>query len=290
MKIKGVIGKTNIARSNRSNQIFFVNKRYIKDKTISSAVEQAYKGLLPIGKFAFLILNIEMPPSKVDVNVHPAKLEVRFEDENIAFKAIFHSIKDTLLKLGMMTDRERTLEIKEASKNAFKITNAEKMANDVYKIEKKPEIENIVDDKKNDSYFKKSNIIGNEDFLTKPKIENIADTLNQPQITNNVDIFNQPQIVNNTDSFNQPNIVNNENGFEQLNTVNNKDVLEHPKIINNEDVFEQLKKLQNELQKEVENNPNLQLTDKYKEMEKKYNDIILPVSEEAKNKEQETIE
>ena len=134
IKIKGVIGKPNIARSNRSNQIFFVNKRYIKDKTLSSAVEQAFKGMLPIGKFAFLILNVEMNPSKVDVNVHPAKLEVRFAEENIVFKAVYHAIKDTLLKSGFMTGREKTLEIKEASKDAFKIQNIEEKTKETYSI------------------------------------------------------------------------------------------------------------------------------------------------------------
>ena len=96
--ITGVVGKPQIARSNRANQLFFVNKRYIKDKTLSAATEQAYKGLIPIGKFGFVILNIEMNPAKVDVNVHPAKLEVRFQDESKVFQAIYHTIKDTLVK------------------------------------------------------------------------------------------------------------------------------------------------------------------------------------------------
>ena len=95
IKVQGAIGKPVIARSNRSNQLFFVNKRYIKDKVLTSAAEQGYKGLLTIGKYGFLVLNIEMNPQKVDVNVHPAKLEVRFEDENKIFKAIYHSIKDS---------------------------------------------------------------------------------------------------------------------------------------------------------------------------------------------------
>ena len=98
IKITGVIGKPEIARSNRSNQIFFINKRYVKDKILQTATEQAFKGLIPIGKFAFLSLNIEMNPSQVDVNVHPAKLEVRFENEDKIFKAVYHAIKDTLLK------------------------------------------------------------------------------------------------------------------------------------------------------------------------------------------------
>ena len=107
IQISGVIGKPEIARSNRSNQLFFVNKRYIKDKILSAATEQAFKGLIPIGKFGFVILNINMSPSKVDVNVHPAKLEVRFEDENKIFQSIYHGIKDTLLKNELVANTEK---------------------------------------------------------------------------------------------------------------------------------------------------------------------------------------
>ena len=95
--IYGIIGKPEIARSNRANQIFFVNKRYVKDKVLSSATERAYKDYIPSGKFAFAVLNIDMNPRKVDVNVHPAKLEVRFENENTIFKAVYNSIKEKLL-------------------------------------------------------------------------------------------------------------------------------------------------------------------------------------------------
>ena len=106
MHIYGVIGKPEIARSNRANQIFFVNKRYIKDKALTSAAEKAYKGMIPIGKFSFLVLNVDMNPAKVDVNVHPAKLEVRFEEENVVFKAVYHAIKDALLKAELVADTE----------------------------------------------------------------------------------------------------------------------------------------------------------------------------------------
>ena len=107
IKVSGVIGKPEIARSNRSNQLFFVNKRYIKDKTISAATEQAYKGLIPIGRYGFVILNVTMNPAKVDVNVHPAKLEVRFQEENKVFQAIYHAIKDTLLKGELVANTDR---------------------------------------------------------------------------------------------------------------------------------------------------------------------------------------
>ena len=98
MKVTGVVGKPEIARSNRSQQLFFVNGRYIKDKTLSAAADQAFKGLIPINKYGFLILNLNINSNLVDVNVHPAKLEVRFEEDNKVFKAIYHAIKSGLSK------------------------------------------------------------------------------------------------------------------------------------------------------------------------------------------------
>lgn len=99
MQITGVIGKPSIARSNRSNQMFFVNNRYIKDAKLSVAAEQAYREVLSYGKYGFLILNIKMDPKKVDVNVHPAKLEVRFEEEQEVFRAIYNAIKSGLASI-----------------------------------------------------------------------------------------------------------------------------------------------------------------------------------------------
>lgn len=104
--VKGVIGKPVISRSNRSNQLFFVNNRFVKDKALSGAAEQAFKGFVTIGKHGFLVLNIDMDPRKVDVNVHPAKLEVRFQEETKIFKAIYHAIREGLLKGDLVADTE----------------------------------------------------------------------------------------------------------------------------------------------------------------------------------------
>ena len=108
MRVIGVIGKPSISRSNRSNQLFFVNKRFIKDKTLTSAAEQGFKGLVTVGKHGFLVLNIEMDPKKVDVNVHPAKLEVRFQEEGKIFKAVYNSIKQALLQFDLVPETEKT--------------------------------------------------------------------------------------------------------------------------------------------------------------------------------------
>lgn len=104
MKVTGVIGRPVIARSNRSNQLFFVNGRYVKDKNLTAAAEQAYKGIIPVARYGFLVLNLEIDPKKVDVNVHPAKLEVRFENEKSVFKAIYHAIKAGLTESELSED------------------------------------------------------------------------------------------------------------------------------------------------------------------------------------------
>ena len=97
IKVTGVAGKPEIARSNRTNQLFYVNGRNIKDKVLSAAVEEAYRTLIPHGKFGFCIIDIRVNPEFVDVNVHPAKLEVRFADESKIFKAVHYGIKNALL-------------------------------------------------------------------------------------------------------------------------------------------------------------------------------------------------
>ncbi len=118
IKVTGAIGKPEIARSNRSYQMFFVNKRYIKDKTLSAGVEQAFKGLIPIGKYGVVILNIEIEPNKIDVNVHPTKLEIRFQEEQKVFKAIYHSVKETLLKGDLVKEPEKEEKIEQQTIDA----------------------------------------------------------------------------------------------------------------------------------------------------------------------------
>lgn len=104
IEVSGVAGKPEIARSNRSNQLFYVNGRFIKDRTLSAATEEAYRTLVPQGKFGFCIVNIKMNPEMVDVNVHPAKLEVRFVEEGKVFKAVYHAVRNALLGNDLVAD------------------------------------------------------------------------------------------------------------------------------------------------------------------------------------------
>ncbi len=185
IKVSGVVGKPVIARSNRANQLFFVNKRYIKDKTLTSAAEQGYKGLLTIGKYGFLVLNMEMNPQKVDVNVHPAKLEVRFEDENKVFKAIYHAIKDSLLKEDLIPDKTK-IEL-DKQDNTWKINENKTLPNIENKKEEKkdeePKIDILAEINKmqNASIPDLSEIIGKEqkDDSAKENIENFNENIKE---------------------------------------------------------------------------------------------------------------
>jgi DNA mismatch repair protein MutL len=98
IKLKGYISKPVNGRANRNMQNTFINGRFVKSKTISIALEEACKGSIMVGKFPSCVLNLEISPEAVDVNVHPAKIEVRFINERPVFDAVYHGIKSALLK------------------------------------------------------------------------------------------------------------------------------------------------------------------------------------------------
>ena len=106
IRITGVVGNTLMAKDSRKNQIFFLNKRNIKNQILTSSADQAFKGGTGVGKFGFFILNIEMPASYYDVNVHPTKMEVRFKDEQALFRIVYHAIKETLLNKDFLGNNE----------------------------------------------------------------------------------------------------------------------------------------------------------------------------------------
>ena len=107
IKVTGVIGNTTIARDNRKSQILYLNKRNIKNQVLTNSADQAFKGATGIGKYGFFILNLEMPASYYDVNVHPTKMEVRFNDENKLYKVFYHAIKSSMLNGEFLDNDEK---------------------------------------------------------------------------------------------------------------------------------------------------------------------------------------
>lgn len=94
--VYGYVGTEEIARGSRNNQSVFVNKRYIKNRALAIAVEQAFKSFSTVNKFPFFILFIEVYPEYVDVNIHPTKAEVKFNDERMIFQKIFGAVHTAL--------------------------------------------------------------------------------------------------------------------------------------------------------------------------------------------------
>lgn len=96
MKVTGYISKPTESRSNRTMQNFFINNRFVRSKTMMSALEEAYRHSIMVGKFPSCVLNLQAPFESTDVNVHPAKIEVRFADETSVFNVIFYAVKSAL--------------------------------------------------------------------------------------------------------------------------------------------------------------------------------------------------
>ena len=98
-KISGYIGNEEIARGSRNQQTIFINGRYITSRPLGIAVEQAFKSFITINKFPFFILNLDLAPESVDVNVHPQKAEVKFSDDKLMFHSVFETVHGALRQI-----------------------------------------------------------------------------------------------------------------------------------------------------------------------------------------------
>ncbi len=98
IRITGCITRASAGRATRAMQHFYVNNRFVKSKTCAAALEDGYHGSIMVGKFPGCVLNVDMSYSMVDVNVHPAKIEIRFSDEKAVYEAVYFAVKNTLLR------------------------------------------------------------------------------------------------------------------------------------------------------------------------------------------------
>ncbi|MDD5591397.1 MAG: DNA mismatch repair endonuclease MutL [Dehalococcoidales bacterium] len=97
--VTGMVGSPKVSRSSRDYLSLFVNRRWISHRTLAWAVEQAYHGLLMVGKHPVAVINISLPPGEMDVNVHPAKTEVKFRNEQAVFGTLQRAVRQTLIEL-----------------------------------------------------------------------------------------------------------------------------------------------------------------------------------------------
>ena len=116
--IRGILGRPSITRANRQYELFFVNGRFVHDSLLSRALEDAYKPFLMQHKFPFAILFLDLNPNLVDVNVHPQKLEVRFQNRDSIYQAVFNSVNKTLSEANLIDENPLSAFLKEEKKKA----------------------------------------------------------------------------------------------------------------------------------------------------------------------------
>lgn len=201
--VKGYISKPINARPNRNMQNFFINGRFVKTRTGMAALEEAYKGSIMVGKFPSAVLQLTVPYEIIDVNVHPAKIEVRFINERPVFDAIYHAVKSALQQGDVrkqVTFKENTAfnEIKKV--NPF--TNAQAVFS---KAESKPPVNNVKPaEQKAKAYEPKSyNPFDELDLKDeKPKPVSI-DNLKISDSSNPFDIYSKQAIKRNSELENK---------------------------------------------------------------------------------------
>ena len=113
MRVSGYLARPECCRPSRSMEHFFINNRYVKSVTIMAAVEESYRNHIMVGKYPGCIINLMVDPSQVDVNVHPAKLEVKLSDERAVFDAVVNACR------GALNNMNRTVAVRDVGGKRF---------------------------------------------------------------------------------------------------------------------------------------------------------------------------
>ena len=150
IKISGYIGNNNIYRSNKNLQHIYINKRFVKSKVILDAINESYKSIIPINKFGVCFLNIKINPSEIDVNIHPTKLEVKFQDEKEVYIKIRDVIKNKLLNISLIgkyksydsSENYVQNKLNQIEENKTEVQNINIAKNIEYKVKENNEYEN----------------------------------------------------------------------------------------------------------------------------------------------------
>ena len=150
IKISGYIGNNNIYRSNKNLQHIYINKRFVKSKVILDAINESYKSIIPINKFGVCFLNIKINSSEIDVNIHPTKLEVKFQDEKEVYIKIRDVIKNKLLNISLIgkyksydsSENYVQNKLNQIEENKTEVQNINIAKNIEYKVKENNEYEN----------------------------------------------------------------------------------------------------------------------------------------------------
>lgn len=166
LHIEGLLGKPSLTRSNRQYEIFFVNGRFVRDSLLSRALEDAYKPFLMQHKFPFAIVFLHLSPNLVDVNVHPQKLEVRFQNREKIYQALFDCVSKTLSKADLIDHSPLSLFQKEKEEKSTTFLSPSSQL-----WEKKTEEKEAPDELRNDQKDKSIELISEIREQKKEKVE-----------------------------------------------------------------------------------------------------------------------
>ncbi|MED9968768.1 MAG: DNA mismatch repair endonuclease MutL [Ruminococcus sp.] len=182
--VKGYVSKPVYSRPNRNMQNFFINGRYVKSRTAMAAVEEAFKGSIMVGKFPSCVLEIELPYEMIDVNVHPAKIEVRFINERPVFDAVYHAVKSSLMKF----DSKKQAKFK--TETAFNDIRKFSPFNNAQAVIKKAENPQPEKEEKSKAFEDDFNPFASLDFNTsKPKTKKAPLNIDNAGLRDSVDPF-----------------------------------------------------------------------------------------------------
>ncbi len=174
VKVYGYISKPVESRPNRNMQNFFINGRYVKTRTASIALEEAFKGSIMVGKFPSCVLHIEISYEAIDVNVHPAKVEVRFINEKPVFDAVYHAVKSALLS----SDESKNVTFKNPSAfNDIKTPSPFNMAKSIIKNQNSDSIKPENKEKKEYNPFVELNYISSAPEKISDKKNNFSENV-----------------------------------------------------------------------------------------------------------------
>jgi len=104
IRLWGYVGEPSLSKATRGSQYLFLNGRFILDRSLQHALQEAYRGLLMVGRHPISFLFLELPPHLVDVNVHPTKTEVRFQDSQSLYRQLLHTLRDKFLALDFQSE------------------------------------------------------------------------------------------------------------------------------------------------------------------------------------------
>ena len=207
VQISGYICKPIVARSNRSCETYFINGRYVKNPLIFRAIEEAYQPFLMKHKFPFTVLHLTIDTQTLDVNVHPAKMEIRFQNGDIIYQAVYHAVSEALHEKELIPEISLEKEEKSVSQSKPSVREVPRMPEPfetkrLAQMVKEPEP--VYGARTASQILEKPEPLEPQPPVKEPEFLKQSELPKQPAASRQPDSFKQPESVKKTDIVKQP--------------------------------------------------------------------------------------